>query len=279
MVLISGPGTPPWCSGPRRSRPGSGGCAAAGQRVGHHHIGGRACWSAASCSPSAAMILARFSRSASAPGHGPLHGLGQLDVFASTSVTTTPQFLGPVQDLADGHVDPVGLGQGLARCWPTTLRRVVWADLVDGCGHVLDRDHRPWWCPRPGSRWQRPRRSTLTLSRVMDALGLDGHGHDPQRHPPQHLDHGTIWSGWLLHPGPAQAGTAHPSTAGRSAPTAPTRAAPAPPPRARSANRHVCSPCPASRPRRPAVLALAVIHAVAAGTSAAEHGSQIVEPL
>ena len=85
------------------------------------------------------------------------------------------------------EVDAVGLGQGLVKgVLADHLAQGGLGDLVDGRGHVLDRDHR--------------------LGRVDDlvvgdggdvdadvvagddALGLDRHGHDPQRHPPQHLD-------------------------------------------------------------------------------------------
>src|SRR4029453_749844 len=38
----AGLGTPPWCCGPPRSRPGSAGCAAVGQGVGHQDVGGGA---------------------------------------------------------------------------------------------------------------------------------------------------------------------------------------------------------------------------------------------
>ena len=73
-------------------------------------------WSAASCSPSAAMILARFSRSASAwRAMARFMVSGSWMSLSSTRVTTTPPPLlgGPIQDLADVDVDAVGLGQRL----------------------------------------------------------------------------------------------------------------------------------------------------------------------
>ena len=64
----AGRGRPRWCSCPRRSRPGSAGCAAAGRAGGWAIMVSEASPSAAAASdsPSALMILARFSRSASA---------------------------------------------------------------------------------------------------------------------------------------------------------------------------------------------------------------------
>jgi hypothetical protein len=62
-------------------------------------------------------------------GHGPLHGLGQLDVLELDQGHHHPPVLGgPVQDLADGQVDGVGLGQGLVQgVLADDLAQGVWA--------------------------------------------------------------------------------------------------------------------------------------------------------
>src|SRR5215211_282085 len=87
-------------------------------------------WSAASCSPSAAMILARFSRSASAwRAMARFMVSGSWMSFSSTRVTTTPQ-----ASVVPSRISRMAtlMRSVSARvwsrvCWPTTLRRVVWA--------------------------------------------------------------------------------------------------------------------------------------------------------
>jgi hypothetical protein len=104
--------------------------------------------------------------------------------LSSTRVTTTPPVFGlHVQDLADGDVDGVGLGQGLVqRVLADHLAQGGLSNLVDGGGDILDRDHR---LDRIGDAVV-GHGGDVNADVVVgdDALGLDRHGHDPQRHPP-----------------------------------------------------------------------------------------------
>src|SRR5256714_15025254 len=97
--------------------------------------------SAARASPSAAMILARFSRSASAWRAMARFMLsGSWMSLSSTTVTFTPPLLGlDVEDLADVLVDRVRLGQRLVERVPADhSAQGGLSDLIDRGSDVLD---------------------------------------------------------------------------------------------------------------------------------------------
>src|SRR6266511_2478340 len=121
-------------------------------------------WSAASASPSAAMILARFSRSASAwRAIARCMLSGSWMSLSSTSVTTTPHASVCTSRISRMLTLMVSVSARVWSrvCWPTTLRRVVWAIWLIAAATF----------------------STATTDVVAgdDALGLDGHGDDPDR--------------------------------------------------------------------------------------------------
>ena len=85
---------------------------------------------AASDSPSALMILARFSRSASACRAIARFMLsGSWMSFSSTSVTSTPQSTVVTSRISrmSTLIRSVSDSVSSSVCWPTTLRSVVWA--------------------------------------------------------------------------------------------------------------------------------------------------------
>ena len=122
-------------------------------------------------------------------GHRPLHAVGELDVLQLHQGHHHAPLLGRhVEDLADVDVDAVGLGQRLVqRVLADHLAQGGLRDLVDGGGHVLDRDHRLRRVDHPvvGDRGD----VDADVVPRDDALGLDRHRDDAQRHPAQHVDH------------------------------------------------------------------------------------------
>ena len=71
-------------------------------------------------------------------------------------------------------------------CWPTTLRSVVWAIWSMAACDVLDRHHGLHRVDDPEVGHGGDVDADVVAGD--DALGLDRHGHDPQRHPVQHVD-------------------------------------------------------------------------------------------
>ena len=122
------------------------------------------------------------------PGHRPLHAVGQLDVLElDQGHLDTPVDGGDVEDLADVEVDPVGLGQRLVQgVLADDLAQRGLGDLVDRGVDVLDRDDRLHRVddPEVGDR----RHVDADVVAGDDALRLDRHRDDPQRHPVQHVD-------------------------------------------------------------------------------------------
>ncbi len=123
-------------------------------------------------------------------GHRPLHAVGQLDVLELDQGDLHAPFDGgDVEDLADVPVDGVGLGQGLVQgVLSDHLAQGGLRDLVDRGADALDGDdglHRVH-DPEVGDG----RDVDADIVAGDDALRLDRHGDDPQRHPVQDVDEG-----------------------------------------------------------------------------------------
>ena len=114
--------------------------------------------------------------------------VGQLDVLELDQGDLDAPFDGgDVEDLADVEVDLVGLGQGLVQgVLADDLAQRGLGDLVDRGVDVLDRDDRLHRVddPEVGDRGD----VDADVVAGDDALGLDRHRDDPQRHPVQHVD-------------------------------------------------------------------------------------------
>ena len=101
-----------------------------GQRMGHHHVGGRAelvggqglAFGGDDLGPLLAFGLGLA-------GHGPFHGLGELDVFELDQGHHHPQSSVVRSRISrmSRLMRSVSASVWSRVCWPTTLRRVVWA--------------------------------------------------------------------------------------------------------------------------------------------------------
>ena len=216
----AGPGTPPWCSGPPDLDQAL--------EVAQLQASG---WAITGGAPAGRRPAARPRR----------HDLGPLLAFGLGLRAMAPSWsrgAGCLELDQRHHTPRLGVPSRISRM-ATLMRSVsarVWSrvladhlaqgglgDLVDGRGHVLDRDHRLGRIHHPVVGHAET--STLTLSRVMmpwDWMGMVTIRSDTRR--------STSISGTInRRPGsrprpPGPGGTARPSrTAGRSAPTAPTR--------------------------------------------------------
>src|ERR1035437_2758242 len=120
-------------------------------------------------------------------GHGAFHGVGQLDVLEfDQGDLDAPVDGGDVEDLADVQVDLVGLGQGLVQgVLADDLAQGGLGDLVDGGVDVLDSDD--GFDGVDDAEVGDGGDVDADVVAGDDALRLDGHGDDPQRHPVQHV--------------------------------------------------------------------------------------------
>ena len=140
-------------------------------------------------SPSALMIFARFSRSASAcRAIARFMVSGSWMSLSSTRVTWTPQSTVVTSRIVpDVDVDLVRLGERLVQgVLPDDLAQRGLGDLIDGGVDVLDRDDGLDRVDDPEVRHRRDVHADVVAGD--DALRLDGHRDDPQRDPVHDVD-------------------------------------------------------------------------------------------